>query len=341
MLDPTKASGRTPRELLIGVNGAGVMHADPSEFDTDTRFRMVKAAGVFDYMDRTPQLTDIPQHRRAVETYGIPLTAGGFYYSLGRDEPLLEWHLRVGAELGTRVHNVQILAHDAAGHPVTDDQVAAAYLRAAEVGDEVGVTPCFEAHVDNWSEHFGRIQRVAEAVERQGVTFNMTFDPSHVIFKIDNPEAQAAQNMRADVEAGRLELDPSKRGNVIDQWLQAGYVRHAHARAAAPNGPPNVWMLGADGKPGRAIQYPFVRPRPGAWHSDWDEAQLEPWKDVMRRMMRQQSMAPDDGPVTISTEYIPWPDYGGGARYSVFEQNIACAEWLRRAWTDIQTSLAG
>jgi hypothetical protein len=56
----------------------------------------------------------------------------------------------------------------------------------------------------------------------------------------------------------------------------------------------------------------------------------------MRRLMRQQSMAPDDGPVTISTEYIPWPDYGGGAKYSVFEQNIACAEWLRRAWADTQ-----
>ena len=39
---------------------------------------------------------------------------------------------------------------------------------AAEVGEETGVTPCFEVHVNMWSEHFGRIQKVAEAVEREG-----------------------------------------------------------------------------------------------------------------------------------------------------------------------------
>jgi hypothetical protein len=314
------------------------MHADPSEFDVETRFRMAREAGVFDYLDRTPPPGELLAYRRAADRYGLPLTAGGYFYVLGRDEFLLEHHLRCAPAVGARVHNVQVLAQDVEGRSVTDDQIVATYLRAAEIGNEVGVVPCFEVHVDNWSEHFGRVQRVAEAVERSGVMFHMTLDPSHVIFKIDNPEAQEAQGMRADVVAGRLELDPFKPGNIFSQWLQAGYVRHAHARAAAPNGPRNPWMLGADGKPGRGIQYPFVRPQPSEWHSEWDESQLEPWKEVIRQMMRHQAAAPDDGPVTISTEYIPFPDYGGGAKYSVFEQNIACAKWLREEWRHAHAS---
>ena len=154
-----------------------------------------------------------------IKASDLPMTAGGFYYFLGRDEPLLEWHLRLGREFGTKVHNTQIISHSVDRKPVTDEQVIATYLRAAEVGEETGVAPCFEVHVNMWSEHFGRIANVAEAVEAQGVRFNMTLDHSHVIFKIDNPEAQEVQGMRADVEAGRLELDPFKPGSVCQQWL--------------------------------------------------------------------------------------------------------------------------
>ena len=100
------------KELLIGIAEAGVMHADPTEFDVDTRFRMIKDAGVFDYYDKAPPVQDLHVYRQAAEKHGLPLTAGGFYYFLGRDEPLLEWHLRVGKEFGTRVHNVQIISRD-------------------------------------------------------------------------------------------------------------------------------------------------------------------------------------------------------------------------------------
>ena len=325
------------KELLIGIAEAGVMNADPGEFDVDTRFRMVKDAGVFDYYDKTPPVQELHIYRRAAERHELPMTAGGFYYFLGRDEPLLEWHLRVGRDFGARVHNVQIIAEDIHQRPVSDERVAEAYLRAAEVGDETGVVPCFEVHVNMWSEHFGRVRRVAEAVERRGVKFNMTLDHSHVIFKIDNPEAQEVQGMRADVAAGRIELDPFKPGNVCQQWIEAGYVRHAHARAAVPNGPPNLWMNGADGKPGRGIQYPFIRPKTGEWHSEWDERRLEPWKEVVRQLMRHLATDPTSQLSTISTEFIPFPDYGGGAKYSIFENSIACAEWLRRTWAEVQT----
>ena len=34
----------------------------------------------------------------------------------------------------------------------------------------------------------------------------------------------------------------------------------------------------------------------------------------------------------ISCEHIPNVDYGAGAGYSIFEQNVACARWLRAEW---------
>jgi hypothetical protein len=308
------------------------MHADPDAFDLDTRFAMVKAAGVFDYYDKTPPPHEVHLYQSASRRHGLPMTAGGFYYLLGRDEPLLEWHLHIGRDLGARVHNVQILAVDAQRRPVTDEQVAEAYLRAAEIGERRGVAVCFEVHVGMWSEHFGRVQNVADLVAARGARFEITLDHSHVIFKIDNPAEQAVQGMDADIAAGRLELDPFKPGNVCASWIGAGLVRHAHARAAVPNGPANVWALSAKGAPGRGIQYPFLRPAPGAWHSDWDEARLEPWKEVMRQLLRHHAGAADSRLATISTEFIPFADYGGGAKYSLFEHSIACATWIREEW---------
>jgi len=319
------------KELLIGIQEAGVMHTVWNEFDLDTRFRMVKDAGVFDYYDKTPTPYDAPQFRRAVEKYGLPLTAGGWFYMLGRDEPLLQWHLQVAREYGTRVQNVQIFTNNLKGRPVTDREVAETYLWAREIGEKWGVVPCLEVHVNMWSEHFGRVERVASLVKRHGVDFNMTLDHSHVIFKMDNPEEQEVQHMRTDVESGKLELDPFKEGNVCQRWIDANYVRHAHARAAIPNGPKNVWAM-IDGKPGRGIQYPFIQTRPGEWHTEWDAEKLEPWKEVIRQLLRHHATDPDSKLATISTEFIPWPDYGAGAKYSLFEHSIACAEWIRSEW---------
>lgn len=322
------------KELLIGIQEAGVMNTVWNEFDLDTRFRMVKESGVFDYYDKTPTPYDGPQFRRAVEKYGLPLTAGGWFYLLGRDEPLLQWHLQVAREFGTKVQNVQIFTNNREGRPVTDREVAELFLWAAEIGQKWGVLPCFEVHVNMWSEHFGRVERVANLVEKHGVDFAMTLDHSHVIFKMDNPEEQNVQNMRADIESGTLELDPFKQGNVCQRWIDANYVRHMHARAAVPNGPKNIWAM-IDGKPGRGIQYPFIRPKPGEWHGDWDAAKLEPWKEVVRRVLKHHASDPKSKLATISTEFIPWPDYGGGAKYSLFEHSIACAQWIRDEWKSV------
>ncbi|MCC6197880.1 MAG: hypothetical protein IT518_25795 [Burkholderiales bacterium] len=323
---------RPAPQLPIGVVGSGVAHRWDDANDIETRFRMVREAGVFDYYDRSPLPGEVDAYLRGSAATGIPIRAGGFYYALGRDEPLFEWHLRVAAICGAKVHNVQVMANDANGRPVTDDEVVAFYLRAAEAGERHGVTPCFEVHVNMWSEHFGRVAKVGREVERRGVEFNITLDHSHVIFKIDNPREQEVQGMRADVEAGSLILDPYRPGNVVDEWIVANWVRHAHARATIPANPVNVWARHPDGSYGRGIQYPFVRPAPGEWHGDWDEAKLEPWKEVVRKLMRHHATCAESRLGQISTEFIPPPDYGGGAKYSIFAQNIACARWLRATW---------
>jgi len=54
------------KELLIGIQEAGVMNTVWNEFDTDTRFRMVKDAGVFDYFDKTPAPPDAAIFKRAI-----------------------------------------------------------------------------------------------------------------------------------------------------------------------------------------------------------------------------------------------------------------------------------
>jgi len=336
--DHSGGLGADMSELLFGITLSNVVHTDADVFDVDTRFRMVKEAGVFDYVDKTPPVGELEIYQKASAKYGLPVLAGGWYYTRGRDEPLLQWHLQVARELGSRVQNVQFKTLDASGKPVTDEEVAETYLWAAELGDRIGVVPCFEVHCNMWSEHFGRVARVGERVEQRGAKFNITLDHSHVIFKIDNPREQEVQGLRADIEAGLVELDPFRPHDVCSQWIERNWIRHAHARASVPANPVNVWARLPDGRFGRGIQYPFVRPRPGEWHADWDEAKLEPWKEVLRRLLQFHARRPDSCLGQISTEFIPFPDYGGGAKYSMFENAVACVTWLQQSWKEIQAA---
>jgi hypothetical protein len=326
------------RELAFGITEKGVNHRGGEfEFDLNTRFRMVKESGVYDYYDKTPPADEEADYRRASEKYDLPIRAGGWFYTLGRDEALLDANLALGARLGSRVHNTQITMRHADGHLISNTEVAEAYLRAYETGEKAGCLPCFEVHVNMWSEHYGRVSDVAALVEARGIPYRMTLDHSHVIFKIDNPGEQDVLDMRRDVESGKVVLDPYKPGNVCDEWISRGYVWHCHARAAVPNNPKNIWGKHEDGRVGRGIQYPFIRPAPGEWHSDWSAEKLEPWKEVMRKLLRHHATAETSPLGQISTEFIPGPDYGMGAKYSLFEHSVACAAWLRETWTQART----
>ena len=330
-----------PSELLFGIQTNGIRHRHEDGMpDIDTRFRMVKEAGVFDYVDKTPAPDEVSQFLAARDKYGIPVRAGGWFYALGRDEALFEHNLGVARELGSLVHNVQILTHHADGHPVSDEEVLRAYLDFSELGERYGVTPCFEVHVNMWSEDFRRVATVAREVEARGVAFNMTLDHSHIIFKIDNPGEQEIGDIRGDVEAGRLVLDPRREGDVCSEWIDAGWVRHCHARAAIPDNPKNLGGVDEAGNPGRGIQYPFKPPREGEYHAPWDEVALAPWKMVIRDLMRHHAADPTARLGQISTEFIPNLDYGEGCQYSLFEQGVACTEWMRATWDEIGEEVA-
>lgn len=330
-------TGAEPR-LLFGISKSGVILPGENDPDIDTRFRRIRDAGVFDYYEVSPLPNEVDAYAQASETYGIAIRSGGFFYTLGRDEALLEWHLTVGAAIGAVVQNVQIMTNDVNGRPVSNEDVATAYLHALEIGSRVGVTPCLEVHVNMWSEHFGRVEQVAQLVERAGATLAMTLDHSHVVFKIDNPVEQEVQNMRADVERGALVLNPSLPGDISSIWIERNYVRHAHARGAAPGGPANPWASHPDGQPGRGIQYPFFEPQPGEWHSPWNASALQPWKEILRRLFQHHATTKDSPLEMITTEYIPATDYGEGAGYSLLANNIACAQWMRNTWQETLTA---
>ncbi len=327
------------KDLLIGITGGGVLHTDSDPLPSlEEQFAMVKESGVYDYFDKTPPTEQMRDYLKMSEKYDLLIFAGGWFYVLGRDEILLAENLKKGAALGSRVHNTQIMAHHVDGHLVTDEEVEETYLRAYEVGEKVGCYPTFEVHVNMWSEDFRRVALVGEKVEARGIPFRMTLDHSHVIFKIDNPEEQKVFNIDQPIQTGELILDPYQANNVCDQWIQRGYVWHCHARAAVPSNPKNIWGKHPDGTIGRGIQYPFIEPKPGEYHSDWDEKKLEPWKEVVRNLMRFAANSENNHCQQISTEFIPPPDYGAGNKYSIFEHSVACAKWLRSTWQEISTA---
>jgi hypothetical protein len=326
--------------ILLGIAEAGLRHDMSRPPSLDEQFRLLRGSGVFDYLDKTPPRDRVAEYARLSERHGVPILAGGWWYTLGRDEALLEENLRIGASLGSIVHNVQILMDHADGRLVSDAEVAEAYLRAYDVGASLGCLPAFEVHINMWSEDFRRVATVGHLVEARGVPFRLTLDHSHVIFKIDNPRELAVFGLDAAVAAGEVVLDPFVPGSVCAQWIGAGWVAHAHARCTVPNNPPNVTGRHAslDSLPssrhprdlvGRGVQYPFVAPRPGEYHAPWDGAALEPWKEVVRQLVAYHRTCEASPLRSISTEFIPFTDYGEGSSYSLLENSIACARWIR------------
>ena len=327
------------KELLFGIQTNGIRHTEADGLpDIDDRLRMVKEVGVHDYVDKTPAVHEIDDFVAASQKYDLPILAGGWYYTLGSDEELFKENIKLAKQLGSFVHNTQIRTNRSDGTPVSNAEVVQAYLDFQEIGDKYGVSPCFEVHVNMWSEDFRRVEEVGLAVESYGVEFNITLDHSHVIFKIDNPLEQEIGGIREDVENGSLVLDPFNPKNVSKQWIDASWVKHCHARAAIPNNPKNLDATDENKKPGRGIQFPFKRPKAGEYHSEWREESLEPWKETILTLMRHHLTDDTNKLGQISTEFIPAFDYGQGCKYSLFEQSIACVKWMRTAWENLRST---
>jgi hypothetical protein len=340
-------------QILIGCNGRGaqassIQHpVSNQEAPIDEQMRLVKETGAFDFFDRLPMAENFEDYERAKIKYDLPVMTASWYYQLGADEHLLAPNIRRAHAIGARMHNVMVYTRHADGHVVTDQDVIDFYMRCYDEGMKVGVEPSFELHVNMWSEDYRRVSPVARAVQSRGIPFNFTLDYSHVIFKIGNPEEQDISGVREDVEAGRLVLDPFEDGNLCDEWLSMGIVRWLQVRCVAPNGPRNIWSRidpsvslaalppGRAGEFGRGILYPFTRPAPGEWHSPWFAYNLEPTKEVVRKVLRYHQQDPKKRLSFITTEMINLPDYGDNAKFSLIGQNAAIARFVRKTWIDL------
>jgi sugar phosphate isomerase/epimerase len=199
------------KEFLLGCHWRGVFHHESAS--VEAQFRLIKDSGVFDYLDRLPLPDVIDEYLRCSEKYEVPIYTGTYQYMLGRDEDLLRENMRNAARAGLKLHNIMIFTRALDGHVVTNAEIVDCYFRTWELGEQTGVQPSFEPHVNMWSEEFTRVRPVIEMVKSRGLPFNLTLDYSHCIFKIENPDEQDISNVRADVEAGRVVLDPFAPGN--------------------------------------------------------------------------------------------------------------------------------
>ena len=259
-------------QLQFGIQTNGIKHTHLDAMPSiETRFNMVKNTGVFDYVDKTPESHEIDEFKKCSKKFNLPVIAAGWFYTIGEHKDLLIQNFKTARELGSIVHNIQIQSHKANGGLVTDDEVRDANIEAYDIGLKYGVTPCFEIHVNMWSEDFLRVSRVGKLVEDKGIEFNITLDHSHVIFKINNLKEQKVFNIDKQIISGELIIDPFSEGNVVEEWINYGWVRHCHARAAIPNNPLNIYAKHPNGSLGRGIQYPFKQPKDEEYHEKWSE----------------------------------------------------------------------
>ncbi|MCO5785708.1 xylose isomerase [Pseudomonas sp. G11-1] len=344
--------------LLIGCNGRGVQDSgldNPvslEEPSIEEQFRLVSRSGAFDFFDRLPLAGQEDEFLALMDKYQLPVHTTSWLYQLGTNDDQLARNLKASAAVGAKLHNMMVYAPHADGHMLSDQEVVDAYLWAYDLGMTYGVEPCFETHVNMWSEDPRRITPVAEAVRRRGIPFNLTLDYSHVIFKMGNPQELELAGIREDVEAGRLIIDPFEAGNLVDEWLEQNMVRWFQVRSVAPNGPRNTWaryvagqsaaaltmynsMPMAEGDPGRGILYPFTRPAEGEWHSPWHAYLLEPTREVVCKMLRYHHGNPDSRLQYITTEMITLQDYALNARFSLLGQNEAIARFIRSTWEEL------
>ena len=316
-------------KLKIGIANRGVLHHNSeTNVSLEDWFKEVSQSKAFDYVDKTPSKEDFNQFQKYSEKYDLPILCGGWFYRLGKDDDLLKENLKLGAELGSKFHNVQIFHHHNDGHTLSDDEIAEKYLEIYEFGEKTGCLPCFDLHINMWSEAFLRIENVANIVRNKGAIYRMTLDHSHVIFKIDNKEEMAMFDLKNQLINKKIILDPFVDDNISDKWINEGLIWLMHARSVIPNNPKNIKAHHPDGSVGRGVQYPFIKPLPGQYHTEWDESKLNHWKEVIIKMLKYHFK--NNSPLEcISTEFIPATDYGEDNTYSLFDNAVACANWMR------------
>jgi hypothetical protein len=333
-----------PAVLPIGINLDGVLVHDGLPLPHPaTRFAWVRHSRAFDYIEKNIDPgEDFAPYFDLVDRYGVPITVFGGIFCAGLDDARMRWGIATGGRLGARIFNMQLYSRHADGRPVSDQAVADFFIDAMTHGAPLACLPSLEVHVDMWSEAFHRVEQVANLLARSNVKLRITLDHSHLVFKLGHPKELAISGITDDA-TGHALLDPRSPNSFDKLWLREGWVAHAHTRSVATHGPLNTRTRRDNGQRGRAIQYPFVAAPTGSFGAEcqaWQAEQIEPWKLAVRQMLAWKAAHPECPLERISCEFIPFTDYGGRARYSIWENNLACAAWLRAEWAALQTAPA-
>ena len=327
-------------DLLVGCSAFGILHTDKDPLlSLEDQFRMAAESEIFDYVEKTPPVDEIEEYKRCSEKFNLPVRCGIWFYTVGKEEELFLQNLKIGADMGSVLHTAQVRSYHEDGHLLSNEEIAEFYLKGFDYGEKIGCLPTLEIHVNMWSEDFLRVQEVAEIIQKKGYPFRLTLDHSHIIFKIDNPIEQKIFDIDKDIENGSLVLDPFLEKNICDQWINSNFIYHMHARSTVPNNPKNINAKHPDGSIGRGIQYPFIQPKAGEYHENWDEKLLEHWKLVVTSLINYHYSNQQSPLRQITTEFITPTDYGGGFKYSVFENNVACAKWIKKSIKEIKLNL--
>ena len=60
---------------------------------------MVKESGVFDYVDKTPEISEVKDFKKYSQKYDLPVRAGGWFYEIGNHRGLLKNNLKLQENL--------------------------------------------------------------------------------------------------------------------------------------------------------------------------------------------------------------------------------------------------
>ncbi|HCB0061927.1 TPA: hypothetical protein MYL02_005122 [Klebsiella pneumoniae] len=322
---------RTNNPLLeIGINldGAIVNDYHPA-LSLPQQFAAIR--GHFDYVEKSlwPYEMLSPWLRES-DRWGVPIHVTGSTFQPTSDLPRALSIMRDAVAAGISVMNCQVLPPSRAADEHTAlASVGEFYLELLEAGNKGKCIPTLEIHVDMWSEQFRRIEQIAAWLKQRQAPLYLTIDHSHLLYRLGNPDQLQAAGLSGAKDGGWAELHPDSNTAFYRRWMECGWIAHAHARSVQLNGVANPWCQREPGLAGRGIQYPLVQPQSGTYHQSWFENEVEPWKKALRQLIKWKANNLNSKFKRISCEFIPFADYGGGSRYNLLQQNIACAEWLR------------
>lgn len=315
-------------DLAIGINIDGaIVHDGDEPLSIADQFTLL--GHHFDYVEKSLRPgEDLLPWLRASDKSGVPVRVLGGVFHPEDDIARARTIMAQAVGNACQIMNLQILPPSGSSAQALD-QVGEFYMTLLEDGDKGRCLPTIEIHIDMWSERFSNINRLADWLIQRGAAIHLTLDHSHLLFRLGNAAQLRTAGLEGSSNGGWRELHPDSPAALYRRWLDNGWIAHAHARSVALNAPDNAWAERAPGVAGRGVQYPFRQPPADSWPQRWEAAALTPWKTALGQLIEWKRANPAAPLQKISCEFIPFPDYGGGTRYSLIEQNIACAAWLR------------